>query len=215
MGFNVLPMVFAEMPGGMLFGFLFFFLLFLAAVTSSLSMLQPGIAYLEESLGVNRKQSVAILGLITALGCGFILYFSAGLKALDTLDFWVTNLLMVLLATVEIIIFAWVIGLERGLAEAHKGSAIRIPGFFRFVMKYVAPVFLLLIFGSWVYKDVLGYSFSGGERAYSSYIRDLFFDYNVVAWMSVALILLVGLFVALTLPAGVLFRRGPREEKMQ
>ncbi len=40
LGFNTLPLVFAEMPGGRFFGFLFFFLLFLAAATSSLSMLQ-------------------------------------------------------------------------------------------------------------------------------------------------------------------------------
>ena len=58
LGFNVLPMVFSNMAGGEIFGFLFFFLLFLAAVTSSLSMLQPGIAFLEESLNINRKQSV-------------------------------------------------------------------------------------------------------------------------------------------------------------
>ncbi|MCP4379723.1 MAG: hypothetical protein GY794_26580, partial [bacterium] len=52
MGFVALPGVFNQMPAGQFFGFLFFFLLFLAAVTSSLSMLQPSIALLEEGLGV-------------------------------------------------------------------------------------------------------------------------------------------------------------------
>ncbi|MCB0339366.1 MAG: hypothetical protein KDD53_07170, partial [Bdellovibrionales bacterium] len=51
LGFNTLPVVFLYMPGGRFFGFLWFFMLFLAAITSSLSMLQPAIAFLEENLG--------------------------------------------------------------------------------------------------------------------------------------------------------------------
>jgi len=50
LGFMALPNVFNQMPAGAFFGFLFFFLLFLAAVTSSLSMLQPSIALLEAGL---------------------------------------------------------------------------------------------------------------------------------------------------------------------
>lgn len=199
-GFKALPMVFSQMPAGMFFGFLFFFLLFLAAVTSSLSMLQPGIAFLEESLRINRKQSVALLGLITAVGSTFVLYFSAGVKALDTIDFWVTNLLMVVLATLQIIIFAWVIGIDKGFEMAHRGSAIRIPKFLKFTMKYVTPLLLISILGCWFYTSVLGYSFDPiKERAYNSYITDLFIEPNTVAWMSVALILLTGAFVSLNL----------------
>ena len=56
-----------QMPAGQIMGFLFFFLLFLAAITSSLSMLQPAIALLEEGLGLQRKASVALLGFITAV----------------------------------------------------------------------------------------------------------------------------------------------------
>ncbi|MCZ6817417.1 MAG: sodium-dependent transporter, partial [Planctomycetota bacterium] len=52
LGFNALPNVFAAMPAGRAFGFLFFFMLFLAAITSSLSMLQPVIAFLEEGFGL-------------------------------------------------------------------------------------------------------------------------------------------------------------------
>ncbi|MGB0259587.1 MAG: sodium:calcium symporter, partial [Coraliomargarita sp.] len=114
LGFNVLPMVFANMAFGGLFGFLFFFLLFLAAVTSSLSMLQPGIAFLEEALKINRKQSVALLGLITVIGCGFVVYFSAGVKALDTMDFWVGTFLIFVLSTIQIIIFGWIMGVDKG-----------------------------------------------------------------------------------------------------
>jgi SNF family Na+-dependent transporter len=79
LGFNVLPEVFVRMPGGQIFAVIFFVLLFLAAITSSLSMLQPGIAFLEEGLGLGRKASVALLGLITAIGTLFVWYFSKDL----------------------------------------------------------------------------------------------------------------------------------------
>ncbi|MEZ5433924.1 MAG: hypothetical protein R3F31_22705 [Verrucomicrobiales bacterium] len=188
LGFNVLPVVFHSMPGGAVFGFLFFFLLFLAAVTSSLSMLQPGIAFLEESLGVGRKVSVTLLGLITLMGCGFVMNFSAGLKALDTIDFWIGTFLMYVLATIQIIIFSWILGVDKGLAEANRGAAFKSPRIFRFFMMYLTPIFLIVVFLSWLMFDVLG--LGGGEL--SSQIKDLFVEWNPVSWMSVGLIVIVG-----------------------
>ena len=76
LGFRALPNVFARMPAGQVIGSLWFFMLFLAAITSSISMLQPVIAFLEEGFGLKRHASVTILGLLSALGCGFVLYFS-------------------------------------------------------------------------------------------------------------------------------------------
>ena len=196
LGFNVLPMVFANMAFGEVFGFLFFFLLFLAAVTSSLSMLQPGIAFLEEAMKINRKQSVALLGLITAVGCGFVVYFSAGVKALDTMDFWVGTFLIFVLSTIQIIIFGWVLGIEKGFELAHQGAAIRIPKAFKFIMKYVSPLFLLIIFAMWVATNVFGIDFRTGESSYSGYVRDLFIEPNTVAWLSIGLIgIVAALFV--------------------
>ena len=55
LAFNTLPIVFQNMPGGRLFGFLWFFMLFLAAITSSVSLLQPVIAFLEEAANVTRR----------------------------------------------------------------------------------------------------------------------------------------------------------------
>ena len=188
LGFNVLPMVFANMAFGHFFGFLFFFLLFLAAVTSSLSMLQPGIAFLEESLKINRKQSVAILGIITAIGCGFCVYYSAEVKALDTMDFWVGTFLIFILSTLQIIIFGWILGVKEGFRIAHEGAAVRIPIIFKFIMKYISPLFLILIFAMWVATNVFGLNFQTGDAEYSSYVRDLFIEPNKVAWLSLALI---------------------------
>ena len=194
LGFNALPMVFASMPAGAFFGFLFFFLLFLAAVTSSLSMLQPGIAFLEESMGIDRKKSVSVLGIITALGSGFVVYFSKDLKALDTIDFWVGTFLIFILATIQIIIFGWVIGIKQGLKMANQGALFRVPPIYGVIMKYVTPTFLLIIFALWTIQNVFGYNILTGEQDYSSYVNDLFIQPNGVARFSVVLIILVAAF---------------------
>lgn len=149
LGFNTLPVVFQHMPLGRAVGFIWFFMLFLAAITSSLSMLQPAIAFLEEGLALGRRAAVALLGLITALGSFFVIYFSKGLTALDTFDFWVGTALIFVLATFSVILFAWVFGVERGYEEAHRGAALRIPRVWKFVIKYVSPLYLLTIFVLW------------------------------------------------------------------
>jgi len=146
LGFKALPNVFALMPAGRFFGFLWFFMLFVAAITSSVSMLQPVIAFLEEGFGLKRHASAAILGLISALGCGFVLYFSEGLVALDTFDFWIGSVLIFILAMVQAILYGWIFGIERGEKEAHRGAHLRIPRFVQLMLKYVVPVYLLAIF---------------------------------------------------------------------
>lgn len=208
LGFNVLPMVFLEMPAGGFFGFLFFFLLFLAAVTSSLSMLQPGIAFLENALSINRQQSVAILGFITGLGTLLIVYFSKDLKALDTLDFWVGTFLIFILATTQIVVFAWVFGIPKGFREAAKGASMGIPAIFGPIMKFVTPVFLLGIFFFWASENIFGYNLITGEANPSGYVSDLFGENpSQVAWLSIAVILLLGGFVFLIVNSSAHFRK--------
>ncbi len=212
LGFNVLPMVFSAMPMGALFGFLFFFLLFLAAVTSSLSMLQPGIAFLENAMGINRKQSVAVLGFITSVGTLVAVYFSAGFKALDTLDFWAGTFLIYVLAMIQIIIFGWIMGVDRGLAEAAEGGKMQIPRFFGFVMKWITPTFLLSIFFVWVSERIFGFNLLAGELGSPSYyVTDLFPGEgevaNPVAWIAVLVILLFAGFCILITNSSAHFRR--------
>lgn len=153
LGFMALPSVFNQMPVGWLFGCLFFFLLFLAAITSSLSMLQPAVALLEEGLGLNRRASVAVLSFITAIGSAMVVYFSKDFVALDTLDFWVATFAIYLLATFQTILFGWVLGVEKGMEELQRGAAIRIPAIFKPIIKYVTPLYLLAVFGLWLYKN--------------------------------------------------------------
>jgi len=146
LGFKALPNVFARMPAGQFFGFLWFFMLFIAALTSSVSMLQPVIAFLEEGFGLKRHASAAILGLITTLGGGYVIYFSKDLAALDTFDFWVGTMLIFILAMVQAVLYGWVFGIHRGHQELHLGAHIRIPWFVQLMLKYVVPAYLLAIF---------------------------------------------------------------------
>ena len=146
LGFQTLPIVFASMGEfGRLIGAIWFFMLFLAAVTSSLSMLQPVFAFLAEALGLSRSRALVYLGSLSCLGSLWVLYFSHGQVALDTIDFWVGTLAIVVLATVQSVCFSWIFGIDRGLAEAHTGAQLRIPGVFRFVMKYISPAYLLVV----------------------------------------------------------------------
>lgn len=198
LGFKVLPLVFAHMPMPWLFGFLFFFLLFLAAVTSSLSMLQPGIAFLEEALGLTRKQSVALLGLVTSVGSLFVIYFSKGLKALDTIDFWVGTVFIFVMATVIIIYFGWGMGIERGFEEAHRGADIRIPRVFKFIMKFVSPAYLLIIFALFVVFNVFGWDPKTHKFKPTGYVSDLVGAHpNEVARVTVLFIIITVIFFGL------------------
>ena len=146
LGFNTLPVVFAHMPMGNFFGAIFFLMLFLAAVTSSLSMLFPTMAFVEESLGVDRRVSTVMVVATSLVGSSFVLYFSDGLTALDTIDFWVGTVMIFVLATVQIICFGWVWGIEKGIAEASQGAQMQIPKVFRFIIKYVTPSYLIVVF---------------------------------------------------------------------
>lgn len=203
LGFKVLPLVFSSMPMPAFFGAIFFFLLFLAAVTSSLSMLQPGIAFLEEALALNRKQSVTLLGMLTAIGCLFVVYFSQDIKALDTIDFWVGTFLIYVLATILIIVFGWVFGIERGFQEAHHGAELRIPRFFKPIMRYVSPLYLLSIFCLWILFNVFGWDWTTGEFHPTGYVRDLIGpEPNGVARFSVLFVLLVAGFFLLIIRLG-------------
>ncbi|MEQ8847798.1 sodium-dependent transporter [Botrimarina sp.] len=154
LGFNALPNVFAQMPAGRLFGFLWFFMLFLAAITSSLSMLQPVIAFFEEGFGLKRPASASLLGLLSALGSGFVLWFSQGMLALDTFDFWVGTTLIVVLALIQSVLYGWCLGIRRGAEISSEGARFAIPTPVQYLLKYFVPLYLIGLFAISVYKDL-------------------------------------------------------------
>ncbi len=154
LGFNVLPQVFASMPGGQIFGTLFFFLLSIAAITSAISILQPAVAFIEEFWQLRRIQSVTLIAFLLIVGSLLVVWFTGdGLIALDTLDFWLGTMSLYISSATFLIVFrVW--GTRKGLAELRSGARMRIPRFIGFIINWVTPGIMLFIFVSWLYQNL-------------------------------------------------------------
>ncbi len=146
LGFQTLPVVFASMgAAGPLIGAIWFLMLFLAAITSSISMYQPSVAFLQETLGVDRRRGTMMMIMVCMVGSFMVIYFTEGAVFWSTIDNWVGTFLIFIMAMVQIICFSWVFGIDKGWAAAHEGSRIKIPIVFKFIMKYVAPLYLIVV----------------------------------------------------------------------
>jgi NSS family neurotransmitter:Na+ symporter len=148
LGFVTMPLVLQKVAFGQLFGFLWFFLLFIAGVTSSISLALPAIAFLEDEFNLSRREAGIVFAAVTFILCQPAIFF-LGNGVLGELDFWGTSVCLVVFATIEAILFGWVFGMDRAWKELHTGSDIRIPGIYRFIIKFITPAFLLLILTSW------------------------------------------------------------------
>jgi NSS family neurotransmitter:Na+ symporter len=147
LGFNTLPVVFAQMgPFGNIVGAAWFFMLFLAAITSSISMYQPAIALMKEALGWSHSKATGSIALLGTIGALLTLWFTKDGAFWSTLDFWIGTFFIFVLAMVQIFLFSWVFGIDRGWRELHVGASIQLPIIFKFVMKWVAPIYLLVVF---------------------------------------------------------------------
>ncbi len=158
LGFTTLPVVFAHMGAfGNFIGAVWFFMLFLAAITSSISMYQPALAFFEESLGWGRKRATALMVAVCLVGSFQVMYFSRGGIFWSTIDDWVGTFMIFVLAMVQIIAFSWIFGIKRGWEEMHQGAQLRIPVFYRFIMKYVTPTYLLVVFSFFCWQYLGGW----------------------------------------------------------
>jgi SNF family Na+-dependent transporter len=151
LGFSTLPVVFAHMgPFGNVVGGIWFFMLFLAAITSSISMYQPALAFFEEALGITRKGATTLIVGICMVGSFLVMWYSEGGRFWSTIDDWVGTFMIFILAGIQIICFAWIFGTDRGWREMHVGAHVEIPGFgetaIKVVMKFIAPIYLLTVF---------------------------------------------------------------------
>jgi neurotransmitter:Na+ symporter, NSS family len=152
LGFVTMPQIFNKIPLGAVFGFAWFFMLFLAGVTSSISLAQPSLAFMEDEFNFSRRKAVKIFAGATFFMClPAVIFLHRGV--LDDLDFWGGSFFIVIGATIEIIILAWVFGIDRAWDEMHVGARTRLPRIFKFIIKYITPTFLLVILGYWFYSD--------------------------------------------------------------
>ncbi len=147
MGFRTMPTLFQNW--GPLFaafaGLAWFGLLFFAGITSSLAMGQPVMAYLQDEFKMDRARSAKIFGVFTLI-LGLWCIFFYGYGAFGEFDDWSGTFALVIFALLESIAFSWVFGIEKGWEEINRGADIKIHPIFKFIIKYVTPLFLLVVF---------------------------------------------------------------------
>ncbi len=154
LGFVTMPLIFEKLAYGRFFGCIWFLLLFLAGITSSVSLAQPAVAFLEDEFDITRGKAVTIFGVAAFILCQPAIFF-LGRGVVNELDFWGGTFCLVLFATVEIILFGWVFGMKNAWEEIHHGADMKVPGIYKFIIKYVTPAFLLLILGFWLFQEVV------------------------------------------------------------
>ncbi len=147
LGFVSLPLIFDRLPVGMLFGTLWFALLFFAGITSSVALTQPAIAFMEDEFSWPRPKATAAVWLFVFLAAQPVIL---GKGFLDELDFWVGTAGIVLFATVEVILFAWVLGVRSAWDEITRGADIKVPRVFYYILGYVTPLYLMGLLIAWI-----------------------------------------------------------------
>ena len=161
--FITLPKVFESMPGGTVIGAAFFLLVLFAAITSSISLMETVVSIIVDKTGWNRKATCfVVLGGSVALGLPSSLGFGAfsnvnvkGLSILDMFDFVSNSVLMPVVAFFTCIFIGYVIKPKALIEEIELGGKFKSKTLFTVVIKYVAPVCILLILVSSV-LDGLG-----------------------------------------------------------
>ena len=154
LGFVTMPLIFNKIIFGVFFGGMWFLLLFLAGITSSVSLAQPAIAFLEDEFDMSRGRTVLIFAIATFILCQPAIFF-LGRGVVDELDFWGGTFCLVLFAAIEVILFAWVFGMERAWTEIHHGADMKVPRVYKFIIKYITPAFLLVILVFWICQEGL------------------------------------------------------------
>jgi SNF family Na+-dependent transporter len=154
LGFHAMPLVLEQIPGGRIFGAMWFLLLFFAGITSSVALMQPTIAMLREDFDLTRNSAVLVTAGLLFL-CANPVVFFLGHGFMDQLDFWAGSFGLLLFGFLEIVVFAWVFGMTRGWSEITHGARLRIPRVFRFVIQWVMPLGMGAILLSWSATNLL------------------------------------------------------------
>jgi neurotransmitter:Na+ symporter, NSS family len=153
--FVTLPNVFHQMPGGAIFSFLFFVLLTVAALTSSISILEVVVAYFIEEFNMGRRAStilatilISLLGIICSLSMGVLSpYTLFGLNFFDLMDWISANLLLPIGGLFIAIFIGWFFGRKKVLEEISKGGTLSgaLLSIFMFLVKFIAPIAIAIV----------------------------------------------------------------------
>ncbi len=156
--FVTLPNVFQQMAGGYFFGILFFVLLTVAALTSSISILEVVVAYFAEELNWSRKKAtfsaagaITVIGILSALSYASSSAFSkvkiGGMPFMDALMWLSDNLLLPIGGLLICIFVGWVLGRKKVEEEVNtEGVHLGYIPFFMVAVKFIAPVAIAIVF---------------------------------------------------------------------
>ncbi len=151
-----LPNIFEQMPGGYIFSLMFFILLGVAALTSTISVLEVIVAFFVEELKLKRTAatwiataSVSVLGVMCVLSTSSMADVQIfGFTIFGLLNFTSANILLPLGGFFIVIFVAWFLGRNKAKAElSNEGSLkVRLLPLFMFIIKFVAPLAIAFIF---------------------------------------------------------------------
>jgi SNF family Na+-dependent transporter len=147
LGFKTLPYLFQQWGPtlAMVSGVMWFGLLFFAGITSSLAMGTPWMGFFEDEFGWSRQKGAWTFGLVVLiLGLPTVLFFNQGV--FDEFDYWAGTVSLVVFAFIEILLFAWVFGIDKGWREITTGADIVVPTIYKFIIKYITPLILGFVF---------------------------------------------------------------------
>lgn len=161
--FITIPKVFASMGMGTAVGVVFFLLVLFAALTSAISLAETCVSTFVDELGWSRAKCcllvgavIAVLGSASALGFSILDFVKIfGMSILDFFDFLTNSIMMPIAALTTCILILRVVGLKTIAGEVELSSAFRRKKIYNCFMKYLAPVFLIIILLSSI-ADVLG-----------------------------------------------------------
>ena len=160
--FETVPLVFGNIPFGSIFGTLFFVLVSFAAITSAISLTEPGLAFLVEEYNAKRSRVAISLGVFCwVLGIGTVLSFNvwSDIHLVGNLNFfafldYVTQNIMLPLGGLFIALFAGfvlpktIVGSQLGLDEGYKSVLWMI------LIKFCAPVGVSIVFFVTIFNSI-------------------------------------------------------------
>ncbi len=151
--FKMLPKVFNSMPMGNIIGLVFFLLVFFAALTSSISLMETVVSIIQDKFNIKRTYiclivfvGCIVLALPSALGFSFWSEISVrNLTILDMFDFISNSVIMPIVAFLTCIFVGYVIKPKSIIEEVNSSGPFRQEKFFVVIIKYIAPVCILAI----------------------------------------------------------------------
>ena len=154
--FVTLPKVFNAMPAGTVIGAVFFIMVFFAALTSSISLMETIVSILMDKTKLNRRACcLVVLGGALLLGLPSSLGYSAwssitiiGMQFLDFFDFISNSIMMPIVALITCIFVGYFLKPKTVIEEVEVNGKFKSQGLFTIMIRYVAPVFLLIILTS-------------------------------------------------------------------